>query len=314
MKFLLAFAVLFLGFFTSVFSQINESDSSVRTIAYWDLGESYSYKMVLENFDVVGHDTLGRMVTSYMVDMLILDSTETSYDVRWTYRDMDFEMDQEDSVVRVLTEKLMKLTGGSVVEFRTDELGAFKEVTNWEQIRDYYLAAEDSMKVFFGNVPAINEVVSNMMKVYLSKSSIETISIKDIHQFLNFHGGEYRLNEPIHTTMDFPTVTGQGRLDALVTVELERIYPEDDDYLIYSLVECNPAQLKEQTKLVLKTMFPTASDTELQTELDEAGELWNVIENSSVIHYWGWPTYSKETRQTGSDQKIKAEIRTMEII
>ena len=314
MKFLLAFAVLFLGFFTSVFSQINESDSSVRTIAYWDLGESYSYKMVLENFDVVGHDTLGRMVTSYMVDMLILDSTETSYDVRWTYRDMDFEMDQEDSVVRVLTEKLMKLTGGSVVEFRTDELGAFKEVTNWEQIRDYYLAAEDSMKVFFGNVPAINEVVSDMMKVYLSKSSIETISIKDIHQFLNFHGGEYRLNEPIHTTMDFPTVTGQGRLDALVTVELERIYPEDDDYLIYSLVECNPRQLKEQTKLVLKTMFPTASDTELQTELDEAGELWNVIENSSVIHYWGWPTYSKETRQTGSDQKIKAEIRTMEII
>ncbi len=314
MKFLLAFAVLFLGFFTSVFSQINESDSSVRTIAYWDLGESYSYKMVLENFDVVGHDTLGRMVTSYMVDMLILDSTETSYDVRWTYRDMDFEMDQEDSVVRVLTEKLMKLTGGSVVEFRTDELGAFKEVTNWEQIRDYYLAAEDSMKVFFGNVPAVNEVVSNMMKVYLSKSSIETISIKDIHQFLNFHGGEYRLNEPIHTTMDFPTVTGQGRLDALVTVELERIYPEDDDYLIYSLVEFNPAQLKEQTKLVLKTMFPTASDTELQTELDEAGELWNVIENSSVIHYWGWPTYSKETRQTGSDQKIKAEIRTMEII
>lgn len=314
MKFLLAFAALFLGFFTSVFSQISESDSSVRTIAYWDLGESYSYKMVLENFDVVGHDTLGRMVTSYMVDMLILDSTETSYDVRWTYRDMDFEMDQEDSVVRVLTEKLMKLTGGSVVEFRTDELGAFKEVTNWEQIRDYYLAAEDSMKVFFGNVPAINEVVSNMMKVYLSKSSIETISIKDIHQFLNFHGGEYRLNEPIHTTMDFPTVTGQGRLDALVTVELERIYPEDDDYLIYSLVECNPAQLKEQTKLVLKTMFPTASDTELQTELDEAGELWNVIENSSVIHYWGWPTYSKETRQTGSDQKIKAEIRTMEII
>jgi hypothetical protein len=314
MKLLLSFLTIFSIFVPSVFSQINEQDSSVRTIAYWDLGETYSYKVSLENFDVVGTDTLRRTMTSYVVDMLILDSTETSYDVQWTYRDMDFEMDQKDSIVSAITKKLMNLTGGSVVEFRTDEFGAFQEVTNWEQIRDYYLVAQDSMEAFFGNVPAINDFVSNIMKVYLSKSSIESNSIRDVRQFLNFHGGEYKLNEPIQNTVELPTVSGQGQLNASLTVELERIYPEDDEYLIYSIIECDPSQLKEQTRLVMKTMFPNVSDEEIQEELDAAGELWNVIENSSLIHYWGWPTYSKEFRQTGSNKQIKAEIRTIELV
>lgn len=314
MRLVFSFVVFFWGFSPSVQCQIFENDSSVKTIAYWDLGESYSYEIVLENYKVVGQDTLERITTSYNVDMEILDSTETSYHVRWTYRDMSYEMDEADSILDGLMPKLMELTGGSVVEFRTNEVGAFQEVTNWEQIRDYYLAARDSMKVYFGNNPNANEFLENMMSIYLSRSSIETTSIKDIHQFLNFHGGEYRLKEPLHGNMAFPSVVGQGKVDALVTVELLEIFPEDDDYTIYSIIEASPIQLREQTELVLKKLLPTASDSEIKGLLDQAGELWNVIENTSVIHYWGWPTYSLETRQTGSDQSVKVENRTIQII
>lgn len=314
MKSSFCFLFLILFGFQYAQAQIFEEDSMVKTIAYWDLGESYSYEIVVEDFKIIGQDTLERMTTSYNVDMLVLDSTETSYDVRWTYRDMSYEMDEEDSIMEGLMSKMMELTGGSVVEFRTNEVGAFMEVTNWEQIRDYYLAALDSMKAYFGNNPNVNELLENMMSIYLSKSSIETTSIKDIHQFLNFHGGEYRLREPVHGNMAYPSVVGQGKVDALATVELLEIFPEDDDYTIYSIIEASPIQLLEQTELVLKRMLPAASDSEIKGLLDEVGEMWNVIENTSVIHYWGWPTYSKETRQTGSDQSVKVEIRTIQII
>ncbi|GAA0880192.1 hypothetical protein GCM10009119_31620 [Algoriphagus jejuensis] len=311
---LLVFIAAFLSVSLPAQCQIFENDSSVKTIAFWDLNETYSYTVVLENYDVVEADTIDRILTSYTVDMLVIDSTETSYDVRWTYRDMDYELVDENPLLEALMEKLNELTGGSVVEFRTDELGAFQEVTNWEEIRDYYMVARESMKEFFGNNPDVNQFLENVMSIYLSKNSIETSSIKDVHQFLNFHGGEYRLNEPIYANMEFPSVVGGDNLDALVTVELMKIYPDDDDYSIYSIVEVNPTQLKEQTKLVLRRMLPHATEEEIQEGLDQVGELWNVIENSSIIHYWGWPTYSRETRQTGSDQKVKVETRTIEMI
>ncbi len=314
MRIFFLFVALFPLSSLSAHAQIFEGDSSVKTIAFWDMDESYSYSVVLENYSVSGSDTTERIVTRYTVDMLILDSTETSYDVRWTYRDMEYELEDENPFLEGLMAKMTELTGGSVVEFRTDELGTFEEVTNWEQIRDYYLVARDSMKAYFGNEPQVNELVENMMSIYLSKTSIETASIKDVHQFLNFHGAEYRLNEPVFGSMKFPSVLGQGHLDAVVMAELLEIYPEDDDYTIYSKVDVNPGQLKEQTRLVLKTLLPTATDSEFEEVMGQVGELWNTIENTSVIHHWGWPTYSVETRQIGSSQKTKVEVRTIEII
>ncbi|MBN7811905.1 hypothetical protein J0A68_13200 [Algoriphagus sp. H41] len=64
----------------------------------------------------------------------------------------------------------------------------------------------------------------------------------------------------------------------------------------------------------MKRMLPNATEEEIKASLDEVGEVWNVIENTSVIHDWGWPTFSKEIRQAGSNQKVRVEVRTIEII
>ncbi|WP_111669927.1 hypothetical protein [Algoriphagus litoralis] len=268
----------------------------------------------MENYEVVGEDTTDRTITNYLVDILVVDSTETSYKVRWTYRDMKVHFEDVDSLYSGLVNKLMSLSGGTVVEIQTDELGTFKEVSNWEEIRDYYLVAKDSMKVFFGNIPQVNDVVDGMFNTYTTKSAIESASIKDIHQFLNFHGAELKIGDPVYSTMKFPDGTGTALMDALVTIELTGIYPEDDDYSVYSIVEINPDQLKILAKKNVRIILPNAEEAEIEEAFEQIGELWSVIENYAVIHHWGWPRYTKEVRTSGSDKKSKVEIRIMEIV
>ncbi|MFC5623388.1 hypothetical protein [Algoriphagus winogradskyi] len=296
------------------FSQINMEDSTVRTIAYWEIKETNSYHIALESFEIIDNDTSNWNEISYVVDMEILDSTESSYEVSWTYRDFVLNLGERDSAYQNLMEKLMTISEGSLVKFRTDEYGAFQEVTNWEDISEFYRKSGDTLKSMFGNIPQIDAMVDQTFTIYRTKNSIETQSIKDVLQFLNFHGAEYKLGEELSGILYSPNVLGKNRLETQVYVLLEEIFPEDNDYRIVSFSEANAEQLTSETRLVLKTMMPKATEEELNGLMAEVGSLSNTVENVSVIHGWGWPIYSEEIRSVGSDQKIKVEIRTIEIL
>ncbi|SFT53184.1 hypothetical protein SAMN04489724_1181 [Algoriphagus locisalis] len=296
------------------FAQINMEDSTVRTIAYWDYKEVNTYQISLETFDVISQDTSNWNKISYLVDMEILDSTAANYEVSWTYRDFSFDLGERDSTYQYFIYKMLSITEGSLVKFRTDELGAFQEVTNVEEISEFYKKAADILKTTFGNIPQINEMVDQTFKNYRNKNSIETQSIKDVLQFLNFHGAEYKLGEELSGVIQSANILGKDRLETQVYVLLEEIFPEDNDYRIISFSEANSEQLVSETELVLKTMMPNATEEEIGRLMAEVGELSNTVENISVIHGWGWPIYSKEIRNTGSNQKMKVEIRTIEIL
>ncbi len=309
------FLTFILGLFTfQAFGQISMADSSVQTIAYWENGESHSFSVQLDEFRVVGSDTLDRIRTTYSLDMLVMDSTEKSYDVRWTYRDMKIEWSDQDSLIKAIFDKTLQIKGGEVVDFRTDEYGKFLEMTNWEQIRNYYQIVQENLEEEFSGIPEITQLLKNMFGIYSNRSAIEKGVIKDVYQFLNFHGGNYFLGQPTTGNITYPGVVSNQPLDAEVYVELDQIYPEDNDYGIYSSIEVNPEQLKGETVKVLAKLMPNATEAELAELMTQAGEIWNITENFSVIHGSGWPTYSKETRQTGSKQSVKFEIRIIEMI
>ena len=139
------------------FSQIDTKDSTVQTIAYWENKEIQSYQFVLESFDVVGGDTINRRKINYVVDMEILDSSSTHYDVLWSYRNFGFDLQEMDSAYLSFIEKMLSISEGSTVKFRTNEYGVFQEVTNWEDISEFYQGGADTLKSMFGNIPQINE-------------------------------------------------------------------------------------------------------------------------------------------------------------
>lgn len=227
---------------------------------------------------------------------------------------MSTDWGDRDSLFLVLMNKISELKRGELLEFRTDEYGSFIEMTNWEKIRDYYQMVSDRISSEFSAFPEVAQMIKSMFGIYSNREAIERGAIKDVHQFLNFHGGAYHLNQPSRGKMDYPSIISERTLEADVLIELDKIYPEDNDYGIYSLVELNREQLTNETKEVLVKLLPRAQSEDIQKLMEQAGEVWHTIENFSIIHDSGWPTYTKETRETGSRQSVKYEIRVIEMI
>jgi len=311
-KYLLLALFYFCGL--SAFSQINLQDSTVQTIAYWDLNEKNTYQFLMESFEIAGNDTTTNSSISYKVDMSIVDSTETGYEFVWKYYDFEFEINREDSLYYEFSKKMLSISSGSKVQIKTNEYGVFQEVTNWEEIQSFYKSASDTLKSMFSNIPQINAVIDQTFGIYMTKNSIESQSILDVYQFLNFHGASYKLGEEVSATIKTNNVLGKDRLERNITVLLDEIFAEDNDYRIISYSEADPDQLKAELKLVFEKMLPNASEPEIQNLMDQTGDLTNTIENVSIIHGWGWPIYSREERITSSAQKTKVEVRTLELL
>lgn len=297
-----------------VIGQINLEDSTVQTIAFWDLNERNTYQFVLESFEVIEEDTAAWSKVSYQVEMTILDSTENSYEVLWEYQNFQLENDRQDSLYDQFIDKMMSITEGSTVQFKTNEYGVLQEVTNWEEIQRFYQQGSDTLKAMFGNIPELDAIVDQTFAIYMTKNSIESQSIKDVYQFLNFHGARYKLGEEVTGTTYARNILGQNRLKTEVTVLLDEIFAEDNDYRILSFMEADSDQLLKETELVIKAMIPDATDEQMVELMQQVGNPFNTVETVSIIHGWGWPLYSKEEKITGSAQQTKVEIRTLELL
>ncbi|RAI91555.1 hypothetical protein [Algoriphagus yeomjeoni] len=296
------------------YAQINMEDSTVQVIAYWDLGEITSYSMVLENITVNGEDTTFHGTTSYLVDMEILDSTDVEYTVKWTYRDLQNSFGPGNESLEEVANRARDIEGGDVVIFKTNNLGTFKTLVNWEQIRDYYDKVREQLLVDFDTLPNVNQLVDSMYGANQTQSQVQLSSTKDVFQFLNYHGAKLRLNEPLTGKMKLPGLYDRGLVDGDFFVELEEIFEEDNDFRLVSFVEADAEQLVAQTRELLKAFIPDSSDDDIDTLMLQAGEITNTREDVTVMHGWGWPIYSQQVRRTTGNGVVNWEIRTIEIL
>jgi len=146
MKLLLIFGTILL-LSSSLFAQISMKDSTVQVIGYWAKQETQSYDVSYEKFKIKNNDTISRELMKYEIDIKIIDSTENSYTIEWFYK--NYSIDTENELVR----KLTSIANYISVKIKTDEFGAFIEIVNWEDVRDYLTKVTESLKDELKAVP-----------------------------------------------------------------------------------------------------------------------------------------------------------------
>jgi hypothetical protein len=309
MKKILFTGFLFLMIFKS-YGQINMNDSTVQAIGYWDKGEKQTYYITQDKYKIKGADTTKRSIIKYYVDVTVVDSTENSYIIDWFYRDFDIQSEDDK-----ISKALMAISEDMTMRIKTDEMGSFEEVVNWEEIRDHIQKAlshfKDLFKEEYKVAPKIlDNIIIQTQAMFSTKENIEAASIQEIQQFYTFHGAVYKLGEKITGDMQLPNIYGGKPFNAEAIVWLDEINEEDDNYTVrYTQIvneeELGKAALDYASKLAKAMGVKKSKLKDLKLP-----PMKNEVRTSSCIHNYGWVIYSVQTKEitiegmTGVDETI----------
>lgn len=287
------------------FAQINMADSTAQVISYWEKGDKQSFTITEEKIKIDGSDTTSKEMTKYDVDVTVIKSDEKSYTIEWVYKNISSNV--KDSA----TQKILNLSNNTKIIYKTDEMGVFLEVLNWKEVRDYVQTATSVLTKEYSKLKGMDEVIKQIEKTYSTKEAIESVAIKDIIQFHFFHGGKYTLGALIEGKLKVPNIYGKEPFDAELTVYLDEINEEDNNFIMRSIQEVNKEQLTNSTYEYVAKMAKNMNIEPPKRE--EVGELKNEILTSARIHGTGWVIYSVQTITVTSDKSTQINERIIEI-
>jgi hypothetical protein len=301
---LLIFGTIFL-LSSSLFGQISAKDSTVQVIGYWAKQETQSYNVSYEKFKIKSKDTISRELMKYEIDIKIIDSTKNSYTIEWLYK--NYSIDTENELVR----KLTSIANDISVKIKTDEYGAFVEIVNWKEVRDYLEKVTEKLKVELKDVPNYKKIIANVMSIYSTKESIEANAIKDALQFYQFHGVKYNLGEELEGVLETSNNFGGKPFETDVRFSLDEINEIDGNSILRSNQIINSKQLTDATYKHLKTLGTFGDKIPPRNEFPS---LTNETSTASRIHgETGWIIYSIETKEITAEETTSIEERVIEI-
>lgn len=304
MKKLLVFGIIFL-ISSNLFSQISIKDSTVQVIGYWSKYDKQSYDVTYEKYKVKNKDTISRELMKYEVDVKIIDSTANSYTIEWFYK--NYSIDTENELVR----KLTSIANDISVKIKTDEYGAFVEVIDWEEVRDYLEKVTEKLKVELKDVPNYKEIIANVMSIYSTKESVEANAIKDALQFYKFHGVKYKLGEELTGKLETSNNFGGKPFETDVQYSLDEINETDGNSILRSNEIINSEELTNATYNYLKKLGTFGDKFPPRNKFPS---LTNETNTASRIHgETGWIIYSIETKTVTAEETTNIEERIMEI-
>lgn len=297
---------LILLFTFKMYGQINMNDSTAQVIGYWDMNEKHSYVVTQEKIKIKDSDTTSREFYKYEVDITIVDSTSNSYLIDWFYKNYEIQSDNE------LINKLSSITEDMTIRIRTNELGAFQEVVNWKDVRDYIFTATKLMKKETKKIPNMDSFIKQLEEMYSTKESIELGVVKEMQQYYTFHGAKYELGEEYSGNMKVTNLYGGEPFDTKVTVWLDELNPDDNDFTIRMEQTVDSEQLTNATFDYLTKMAETMKVP--APRKDEIPPLTNDTWTASLIHGTGWIIYSIETKETKAEGVTSIEERILDLL
>ena len=301
---LLTIGIIFL-FSTSIFGQINIKDSTVQVVAYWSKLDKQSYNISYEKLKIKSNDTISREFMKYEVDVKVIDSTENSYTIEWFYKNFTIDTDNE------LVKKLTSISNEMSVIIKTDELGAFVEVINWKDVKDYLTEVTKKLENELKDIPNYKKIIANVMNVYSTKESIEANAVKDAIQFYSFHGVKYKLGEELEGKFEVANNFGGKPFETDVTFSLDEINSEEGNSIIRMKQTVNSKQLTDETYNYLKKIGTFGDNI---PERKDFPSLTNETWTASRVHgETGWIIYSIETKEIKAEESTNIEERIIKL-
>ncbi|MEO6135521.1 MAG: hypothetical protein ABIP35_10235 [Ginsengibacter sp.] len=223
MKPLLSILALFI--LSSSFAQQKFNDSSANYVANWKKGESKIFYMAHNKESYEGGELRSQFNFGYEAHVTILDSTEDSYTIQWV-----FELPAKLKENNPRYADSLTAFNGMKMLFTTSENGEFKELINWQEVRDAYIKMMEFSLPKKMDSTAI-KILAQSKAMFNSKSMVETALIREIQLFYAPYG--YSFNKKgMSAAAELPNPFGGAPLPAVITSTITNLNPQQDNFTL----------------------------------------------------------------------------------
>lgn len=271
-------------------AQIDKKDSTVQAITYWQPGDSYRYGITKNTIEIQNADTVSKVSTAYDVDLSVLEDSDSSFLIEWVYSNIS------TTDTNLLFRKIISLSEGVKYVYKTDELGAFKELVNRDEISQIVDSSIEMVRQELKDSPAVDSIYKSLKEITDDPQAVEATSLEEIQQFHFFYGVKYKIGDVYQVPTKAPHVFTGDILDGQLTVYLDEIREEENAYVLMGKSEINNKQLGEATIKYLTSIDKSFSEN---VELKQAfSNAKNETYYTSYFHGDGLLIYSVKTQIT----------------
>lgn len=238
--------------------QIIENDSTISCIANWKKGEE---QVIIISRKKESYN-LGKLTStfsfSYEAHISVLDSAKDGYTIQWVFHLPAF--------LKVLNPKLaasMPVYEGLKMIFNTTKTGSFKELLNWEEVRDAYVAMME-LSLPKNMSDSTKEAINNSINLFNSREMTESALIKEIQLYHSPYGGIFTTNG-ISAVTSISSPFGGEEFPATVTLKITENNPSLKYYKANFTQEIDKVNAKTMLDTLLKKMNMPSDSADIRS-------------------------------------------------
>jgi hypothetical protein len=299
-------AILLLICCETAFAQKKEKETRVPCIAYWKKGETKAYLITRKKEKTSGGKTSTGENFSIETKITVVDSTAEGYTVHWVYS-IPPELEKGSMMHAVA-----QIMDGLKFVYKTDDVGSFTELVNWEEIRDFYIdmlklqlqgQAMDSTK---------QKIVDETLAIFQKREVIESMAIKEIQLFHAPYGLMFSTKDTsVNTAVTIP-VTDEP-MPAIQSWRITEVGQDGDNFRLVITQNIDPTGVGKVIESIMKKYAPgQKADVE---EIRKALLSFRVDDFSEYrfVQSTGWLREYNVTRTGASGDMTQIETYKMEL-
>ncbi|MDX9930896.1 MAG: hypothetical protein RBS37_13710 [Bacteroidales bacterium] len=282
----LALLLTLTAFATGSFCQADTT--SVSYVAYWSVGDTYDYNVRKTSMQWTGDSLTKDDISEYTASFEVIDSTESSYRIRWTYSNALF--DTWDIPAGML-EELSKYALSEII-YTTNELGEFTGIENWQELGEmmssmfsdvFRILSEDSGEEYEKLMQAAQPIID----MYSSKEGVEQLAFPELMLFHFPFGAMITVADTIRYEDLFPNLLGGDPIRADAKLWFEEVDFNEERSVLVQESKLN----RDDTMVFLKDIMTRmgATGENFDRALSEAVYSIDTFNRYDFYYYPGVP-------------------------
>lgn len=212
----------------SLTAQATDVPKTVPIIAYWGQGDVYRFRVQKAETRWKNDQLLKADTTHYTAVFTVMDSTATSYRIRWQFEDYQTTNSGADKLTSAPPELMTAVANYNdlAVEYTTNELGALQKIDNMDTIMNLVHTVGDAL-VAQKDVK-VRQRMRDAYRTMMTPAFVQNSFLNELTSFHEIYGSEYNVKDTTYFEGNIPSAwTGepirtQGTMFADTIVPAER--------------------------------------------------------------------------------------------